>query len=85
MTKERRLQKVEKETGVTESGEDVEVITVNLDESGQVVSTRETHSRKEMQEKFPDWNMEEQPIKVNWTPMTDEEVQEIRRKQQERK
>ena len=56
MTKETRLKKVEKITGITETGEEVEVITINLDENGQVVSTRETHSRKEVQEKFPDWN-----------------------------
>lgn len=84
MTKERRLQKVEKVTGVTETGEEVEVITVNLDENGRIVSTRETHSRKEVQEKFPDWNMEEQPIKVNWTPMTEEEVQEVRNRRKQK-
>jgi len=89
VTKEKRLQKLEEETGTTSENEEglITITSVSLtfnEGSGERnVTKKETYTPEEFKRKFPGWNRERQSIYIDWTAMTDEEVQEVRRKQQE--
>jgi len=70
VTKEKRLQKLEEETGFTsENGEDLITITcISFTErrGDETTTKKETYTPEEFQRHFPDWDREKQSIYLNW-------------------